>query len=1786
MKKLKKWCSKQMMRRIVSAVLAVVLSMGILPTSFVATAEQWTNEHIDTLVDWGVMRGDVSGNMNPEKTVTRAEFVTMVNRAFGYTADTTHPFTDVRVQDWFHNDIGIAYNMGYFKGTSETTASPNSPLTREQAVVLIGRNLLLDEKLGETLGFSDSRTFSDWSRGMVESAASAGFIGGYEDGSFKPQQNATRGEIAAMLAKAIGTMVNKSGTHELGGVYGNVMISTSGVKLKNTTIAGDLYVTGGLELGDIMLENVNVLGKIIVSGSGESHKGDSSIVLRNVEAGELVVDSIANQFVTLRAEGNTQIDFTNVKTSAYLDDQTEVGDGLLYIEMNGGEEMNVTLAGNIEEVLNRTPGSALVVAQGTAQIVTVDEKAVESTLDIKNIASINKLNLDIGTPVTGEGSVKDIFVNAAGSVVDMLPDKITIRPGLTADINGEEMDTKEGNESSSEPRILSGYPKIKNLAPNSVEVVYSANKKGTIHWALTSLIDGPMKVEDLLEVKDYNTKILQQGTINVTEANKEFKVKISKLLSDGSYYVSAVLVDSRDQKSPVKYITFTTPDGTAPAFASGYPELTQIKKDTAQVAVMPTKSSKLYYVVLPKGAAAPTVSEFKAGSISGDLGNCPKEGIHVTKNVITLRNITADGKLDELTTYDLYLCLIDPDNGKDSGVKKITFTTVDGTPPILNDAMVTGIQKNSVNVTTSMNEVGTIYWVVVKPDQKYPVPVSGSNVPPALNSKEAILQVVNGMGNVIKAGKVSAKANTDVVLKVTGLQPESSYVVYYVAEDKAGNYSESVKTITVNTLDALPPTVRQEFTKTADAAGLSPLSDTDIKVIFSEGIRNEDGTDSFLNMYNTVYGKNSTASPEEKEIVLATLKTQLEKSIQLWDVSNASSSYQIKHTDNPDPNSAWVNYKKVEIEMVDGELVLTFRNGKAINLNSGSTYQFIIEDVTDTSDAQNIMKPNPLKMTKFTTVFAQVNLSKGLTSDDGAPQVREVDSSTGKYVIAKDDEGKTMDATVDMSFKMNPQSTDNVNGNVNYDMWFESNQLIAFNLYCRVLQADGTPVASAADGMSMFSECGQQDENHWMYVGLFDLKGGSGNMVRGSVNGVIHNDWNTSAISKLNSLRDGYTYEFAIEVVEFETQSDRTAWSEEAMLKVVIPAGQNLSSSDAIRANPWNDDIYNVGNPEDFTVFRQFVDTKTPRFASGYPTFDAGDGAAMMNVILDRAGTMYYVVAPMAHRDTSGTIVYEPSILTQATEMINGVATPIDFEKRLKDYLNADKDDENGPKPCPPVAGTGITDANRMGECPTVIEPTNDAIALMVDKGAASVRIKTGEQDAGTNLTQIPLTDLEPLTTYFVYCILSGVSPGYSDVYLFQFTTDKVGTPTISLERVGSDSVSATVSTAADLNWIVFPNTTVTHLGLNAPFDATGNLAPGIDRNEFIQLCEDLYPQTIKTVVEKDENGNVKFDDEGNKITYKTTSVTIMQALLATVPSSDPEDVSRFASLFDRYASESLKKSVQEKIMSTGSSDAFETTAEGSMTTTTLKPPVTKYPYTFKSESLKKYLGNATYYFLATAKNPLGQDYSFKAIGGLHKQDNTAPSMSTPQHTADWYVAARKAGTNPVYYDSHYNIPFSDVKEVNDYVYRGEVILTFSEPIWELTIDADQNRTAEQVTDTIVDESKNISDFVKRISTIGGIKVYDVEIDGSTITFKYKDATVGSRIVIFGKGFISDANSNVNAQKARLTLEFAVDYQLQTDNEEKDDAGTDGGTTPGIDEPFINVNIIKPYFIPTWSGIN
>ena len=162
-------------------------------------------------------------------------------------------------------------------------------------------------------------------------------MNGYEDGSFRPASDITRGEMSKLLSDAIGTLVDTEGTNDLGSVWGNVTITTPHTTLRNTTVGGDLYLTSGVGLGDVTLENVRVLGRIIVAGGGESEGADASITMRNVDAPEMIIDTLSGQYISVSVQNDSEIEKTTVRTNAYLEDNTRNRDGLANVYLDGQE---------------------------------------------------------------------------------------------------------------------------------------------------------------------------------------------------------------------------------------------------------------------------------------------------------------------------------------------------------------------------------------------------------------------------------------------------------------------------------------------------------------------------------------------------------------------------------------------------------------------------------------------------------------------------------------------------------------------------------------------------------------------------------------------------------------------------------------------------------------------------------------------------------------------------------------------------------------------------------------------------------------------------------------------------------------------------------------------------------------------------------------------------------------------------------------------------------------------------------------------------------------------------------------------------------------------------------------------------------------------------------------------------------------------------------------------------------------------------------------------------------
>lgn len=1325
-------------KRLLAALLAVALIWCAAPPLVrQVQAASWMDSYLNQVVEWGVMRGDLQGNLEPNRDITRAEFCTMINRAFGYTEVGPHPFTDVKSKDWYADDIAIAYNQGYLFGTSATTASPNDPLTREQAMVILGKNLMLQTQPGEVLGFTDSRTFSDWAKGWIRAVAECGIISGYPDGTFRPRNNISRGETATILVKAIGNLVKEPGETTLGGVYGNVVINTSGVHLKDTVIAGNLYITGGVGLGDVLLDNVTVLGRIVVSGAGESNAGESSVILRNVSAQEMVVDGLSNQFVSIRAEGDTTIDVTHVRTDAYIEDATESPYGLLSIQLDGENGLSLQVAGNIKEVINKTPDSHLTIAQGPAATVTIDEEAINSTLTIEQGASVGNLNLDVGTTVDGEGDIGHANVNAPGCSIEQLPDTIVIRPGITADVNGEEMDSTAAAESSADPRLLAGYPAAKNVAPTSANGVFAANKSSTIYWALSATTDGSVGEDDLIEPPAYGGGILDNGTIQVGSSGEEGTAKLSGLNSDGAYYISAIAVDNRGKRSPVKVTAFSTPDNTVPKFTSGYPYMSKITNTSGQVAVMANKSCQLYYAVFPKGSEAPTVQDFKTGSLSGNLGSGIRD---VTRNVIDLFYVN-NQNLQEQVEYDLYLCLIDADGGLNSNVQKLTFKTVDGTPPVfVTEPTVTSVQVTSVGLQAMLNENGTIYWALVAQGDEYPDPIMGATERPALDELAAKVAVATGAG-ALKSGSVKATANKNVTLNITGLDRETGYDLYYVAQDTAGNYSQTVRKITIHTLDNTPPSVEQQFTKTADEEGTEPMADTDIELVFSEGILDSKELQVFYELY--LEGDTDKLADLLREDVILQVRGNNNR----WE--NVS-----EKQGTGENQLQWVDYNKVEVEMKDGKTIIRFPyddgNG-AVKLASGGTYRFELNRIADTSDNRNPMQDGTLTPV-FTTAFARIDLAP--TNIATPPQ-----SGSG-------------DVQVDMAFEMYPLSTGAVSVGSNYDMFLWANLAVEFELYSRVVDSDGNVVEDATDPMAVEKGV-SPDAQKWNELGSYSITTNNNEWRYTSVRNAGNTQGNFPWLGDLN---ENYTYQYAIHVTKVEGNSDPNTWSQNVEIRVTLPAGVDANlrnaGSGASTEDNWNNlvssgSISPVGDPEDFSVSRQFTDQTPPTFTGSYPLFRPSDSFVDMELQLSRRGTIYYVLAPAAS-DT----ISSPTV----------PATTKDGDVKLEDV---------------PTSGA------ETSKCPDLLTPTQQEI---YQGNYINADIKKGRVSVDTGVVSERVENLMPDTTYYAFFVIQGDSQNISKVYMYKFTTTKVEVPEIGLS-VNGNEVTVNTHVTSSVEWIVIPTT-------------------------------------------------------------------------------------------------------------------------------------------------------------------------------------------------------------------------------------------------------------------------------------------------------------------------------------------------------------------------------------------
>ena len=176
-------------------------------------------EYVYSHKDLTYIVGYPDESVRPDAPMTRAEAATVFYRLYDgeYPAFTRRmsnsTFEDVKTDYWFYKEVETLYDIGIVDGTEEHKFSPDAPVTRAEFAVMAARFADLDYTGGNIF---DDVPNGHWAYSYINAAANAGWVKGYPDGSFRPDEPISRAEVVRLVNGMINRNVTLDKLKELG----------------------------------------------------------------------------------------------------------------------------------------------------------------------------------------------------------------------------------------------------------------------------------------------------------------------------------------------------------------------------------------------------------------------------------------------------------------------------------------------------------------------------------------------------------------------------------------------------------------------------------------------------------------------------------------------------------------------------------------------------------------------------------------------------------------------------------------------------------------------------------------------------------------------------------------------------------------------------------------------------------------------------------------------------------------------------------------------------------------------------------------------------------------------------------------------------------------------------------------------------------------------------------------------------------------------------------------------------------------------------------------------------------------------------------------------------------------------------------------------------------------------------------------------------------------------------------------------------------------------------------
>lgn len=167
-------------------------------------AKAWYYNDVYRATEYGLFEGMGQGRFEPEATLTRAQFVTVLSRMAGVNVSkySTTQFVDVPAKAWHAKYVAWGYQNGITKGISQTTFEPDRPISRQELCTMLVRFADMQKlKMKDgALTFSDNTAIAKWAKDAVKKCVGEGLVNGMPSGQFAPNESATRAQGAKILS--------------------------------------------------------------------------------------------------------------------------------------------------------------------------------------------------------------------------------------------------------------------------------------------------------------------------------------------------------------------------------------------------------------------------------------------------------------------------------------------------------------------------------------------------------------------------------------------------------------------------------------------------------------------------------------------------------------------------------------------------------------------------------------------------------------------------------------------------------------------------------------------------------------------------------------------------------------------------------------------------------------------------------------------------------------------------------------------------------------------------------------------------------------------------------------------------------------------------------------------------------------------------------------------------------------------------------------------------------------------------------------------------------------------------------------------------------------------------------------------------------------------------------------------------------------------------------------------------------------------------------------------------